>query len=235
MRKGQSVIRFLSPFLTGLNVSTLNIAQIPYAPLLDGRARLRAVDYEAADKARELRTELGLPFWDGALLSLQKLPSVPRGILQGAGFHQVITPSLREYPVEWLNAPNIRTLFGEAASRHSLVAVSSRVCTKDGKMLHIPMMDFHIAYSRRSTSVIKEVLSSLRAEGFLFASGKSYHFYGSSLFDVDELRRFLGRCLLYSPVVDRNWIAHQLIEGSCALRISPRAEYGGAPTLVCIV
>lgn len=42
---------------------------------------------------------------------------------------------------------------------------------------------------------------------------------------------FLGRALLFTPVVDGRWVAHQMIEGQCALRVSP----GNAQQIVPVV
>jgi hypothetical protein len=55
---------------------------------------------------------------------------------------------------------------------------------------------------------------------------------GWDLLPDESLVRFLGKVLLFAPIVDRAWVAHQLIEGACALRISSRAGYGGPPRLV---
>ncbi len=68
--------------------------------------------------------------------------------------------------------------------------------------------------------------------GFLLQSGESYHFYGKGLLDDRALVRFLGQALLLAPVIDRAWIAHQLIEGASALRISKKPSGSGEPVVV---
>ena len=78
-------------------------------------------------------------------------------------------------------------------------------------------------------------LKLLKQPGALLSSGKSYHFYGANLLTDEDLRIFLGRALLFAPITDKTWIAHQLIEGSCALRISSRKDYGGPPKIIAII
>ena len=46
------------------------------------------------------------------------------------------------------------------------------------------------------------------------------HFIGTKLIADSELTTFLGKLLMYNPIIDKSWIAHQLIEKYCALRIS---------------
>jgi hypothetical protein len=72
-------------------------------------------------------------------------------------------------------------------------------------------------------------------EGFLVETDKSYHFYGTKLLEEKELVEFLGRALLFAPIVDRAWISHQLIELCCALRISSRQPDGKPLAVIRLV
>jgi hypothetical protein len=47
-------------------------------------------------------------------------------------------------------------------------------------------------------------------------------YYGDAMLDDRGLTRFLARCLLFAPVIDRAWVGHQLLESACALRISAK-------------
>jgi len=72
-------------------------------------------------------------------------------------------------------------------------------------------------------------------KGFIVETDRSYHFYGAELLTGQEWSQFLGRALQFSPIVDRAWIAHQLIDLSCNLRIAPRLPDGKKLRVVAVV
>jgi hypothetical protein len=79
---------------------------------------------------------------------------------------------------------------------------------------------------------VKAVARSLGLHGYIAHSGKSYHFYGSDLMEGDHLMRMLAKALLFAPIVDRAWVAHQLVEKACGLRISPGKTYTQSPVVI---
>jgi hypothetical protein len=214
------------------NIAAFEIAALPFAPLVDERSCLTGEDVIVVERALQLRETLRLPFWDGVMLAASHAKVVPKGALIAAVFHQSLTEKVSRFQAATLSRSMLERLSTEAQTERKLLAVTSRVHLRDGTMLHIPMLDFHVAFSNHSTALVTEIISTLKFSGKLLRSGKSYHFYGNRLIEADEMRSFLGRFLLFEPIVDRAWIAHQLIEGACALRISPRAEYGGVPQVV---
>jgi hypothetical protein len=95
------------------------------------------------------------------------------------------------------------------------------------------MLDFRIRPSIENEQLAIDILHRLKRGGTLLNSGNSYHFYGNRLLRGDqELVKFLGRASLFSPFVDQRWIAHQLIEGACALRVSPGKSFKSPPKVV---
>ncbi len=142
-------------------------------------------------------------------------------VLEQALFHN--GPPLREFTVtrqEWAE-DRLRSLLNNSAQRHGILVVSSDVKLLGRGRAHIPMVDFHCPATAENRELAIRACSLIdRAGGYLLESGHSYHFYGKSLLKPDEFPAFLGRMLLLSPIVDRAWIAHQLIEGACPLRIS---------------
>ena len=109
-----------------------------------------------------------------------------------------------------------------SVQRHGILVVSSDVKLLSRERAHIPMVDFRCPATGKNRELAIRACSLIdQAGGYLLESGHSYHFYGKSLLKPDEFLAFLGRILLLSPIVDRAWIAHQLIEGACGLRISP--------------
>jgi hypothetical protein len=89
------------------------------------------------------------------------------------------------------------------------------------------MLDFSQAAAARALQLVKGVVETIGLTGYILESGRSYHFYGEQLLDDSQWLRFLAESLLFGPVVDRRWVAHQLIESASALRIS--AGPNGAP------
>ncbi|TCW48847.1 hypothetical protein EDC53_104212 [Phytobacter diazotrophicus] len=108
------------------------------------------------------------------------------------------------------------------------IAINSAVIMKNGEIKHIPLLDFKIPYKDKNTEIVKEVLLSLGAKGHIINSGKSYHFYGTSLFKKEELMKFLAYFILFHPISDKSWSVHQLLEESASLRITSK---NGQPPL----
>ena len=108
----------------------------------------------------------------------------------------------------------------------------SEVLRKDGTIAHVPMLDFHAFKSPANLRIVEVIAQRLLPEGsILLDSGESYHLYGTKLLSEENFRLFLARALLFAPIVDRAYVAHQLIEGRCALRLSP----GGGKITVPVV
>jgi hypothetical protein len=221
--------------LANPSIAALQFATLEFAPNLDKRAKLGDGDLVVVSQALELRSSLHLPFWDGIMLSAGNLEHVPVGALRAAAFHQGLEGKLKRITSKELTRARLTEETTNAAAAGRLLAVTSLVEMEDGSFKHLPMLDFHIGYSDSATKLVVEVIKSLESSGTLLKSGKSYHFYGGSLLSARELQAFLGRALLYTPIIDRAWTAHQIIEGRCALRISPRPEYGGAPSILTAI
>ena len=95
------------------------------------------------------------------------------------------------------------------------------------------MLDFHLPSGSENQATAVASLNAVRAgRGLLVESGKSYHFLGIDTVSSEELWAFLARALLLGPLVDRAWIAHQLLEGRCALRVSSRVGQANMPKVV---
>ena len=70
----------------------------------------------------------------------------------------------------------------------------------------------------------------MSGSGFILNSGNSYHYISKKLTTENGLLDFLGRAILYGPLTDVRWIAHQIIERSFTLRIG--MKNGTLPFLV---
>ncbi len=98
------------------------------------------------------------------------------------------------------------------------------------------MMDFRWVPSSKA---LDGILSALRTAGVrtgaILESGRSYHFYGFDLLDQGDWLQFMGKCLLIAPLTDSRYIAHRLIDGACALRITPDKNHPKVPTVAAFL
>jgi hypothetical protein len=203
-------------------IATLHVLEYPRVPSLQERSPLTPDDEELVAQASTLRERHRLPFWDSLLLSSFNRKSPPKSILAAARFHNGSRTTVHKIP-----AGEVTTLLQVNSPETTTAALSSLVRLNDGSRRHIPMLDFHCPSSAANLELATEVIRNLNATpGYLVESGKSYHFYGERLLVDSELTRFLASALLFSPIIDRAWIAHQLLEGFCGLRISGRAPFG---------
>jgi hypothetical protein len=193
---------------------------------------LTPAEWRVVERGLELRRQTNLPFWDSVLVSSFASDAAIDGILEAAAFHNASDAGLERFLPGDDVAGRLREHWGRSSGRDYL-AVSSSVECVDGTLAHIPLLDFHIPPSDHGLEVVKSALKYAEAgNGYILMSEKSYHFYGDDLLDERGLLRLLGRCLLFAPVIDRAWVAHQILESSCALRISPKASGGDPPRVV---
>jgi len=174
-----------------------------------------------------MHQETAVPFWDSVFLIAESDPSgLPSELARAAALHQTpVSDEIIEIGPTFMSAVERRL---STAEEDEIVCLSSKVLTHSGAEMHIPMLDFAARNGAAgSLQASRQVLNSLQVFGALLDSGRSYHFYGRRLMNSDQLRNFLGRSLLFAPLTDARWIAHQLISGSCALRIS--TGKGGLP------
>lgn len=132
--------------------------------------------------------------------------------------------------IEIPNNKDIANSF-EKLSLQDQMAVISVVITKEGERLHIPMLDFNLQRSLSNDLLVTSVLNNLHIDGgFILDSGRSYHFIGTKLLTWEKYSQMLYRALLLAPIVDDAWIAHQLMNGFAALRIS--RKYNRYPEVI---
>lgn len=121
-------------------------------------------------------------------------------------------------------------------SETTALALCSQCIDDSGLVKHLPMMDFRC---KPSDNNLKKVKSSLKAlgqkKGAILESGRSYHFYGFELMAQDEWVKYLSKCLLLAPISDTRYIAHRLIEGVGALRITASQSKPVIPFVVDLI
>lgn len=209
----QALVRQL-PQVTSLFV-------VPYrsAPDYENRIVGSARADEIMQRSRNRRAEQGTPFWDAVILEAMAIGPIEEIILDGALYHQSLGETLLEVSRKDVLGPGIVAIVEKAGIPYPW-AVLSRVCTEGGAENHLPMLDFRCLISGENLMSLQRVAGRLLdCPWVLIESEHSYHLLGASLMSDRELTKFFGRAILLGPLVDRNYVAHQLINGSAALRI----------------
>jgi hypothetical protein len=218
------------------DVLSCTFARLRVPPVMQNRlpdeSRLRPL----VRAALQLRNRYDFPFWDGLLLNSERDGVVPAEILDGATFHQPIGAALGTTVVQASELTRqIVDELGRDRLKGEIVVVLSKVELSNGRGAHVPMLDFALPRSSSNDKTVRAMLSRLGIPGVVLSSGNSYHFYGLRLFSNATMRKFLGSALLLSPLIDHRWVAHQLIEGQCALRVSPNGDPESWPQFVSLV
>ena len=202
-------------------------------PLLS-RSDLLPSDRDLIRAAWQQCSESGLPLWDSVMLRLTRSDQISGTILSQAMVHHGISRTQFSVMSDTF-ARKIREL-SESIPPGQMLAMCSEVQLKKGSTKHIPMIDFRCPVSPHSLQLVSKIARLLDiGKGFIVETDRSYHLYGAELLTGQEWSQFLGRALQFSPIVDRAWIAHQLIDMCCNLRIAPRLHEGKKLRVVAVV
>ena len=182
------------------------------------------------DPARDEHRRRGFGFWEFVLAAAVNTdPQTRRGLLEGALRHnsgEAIRVRLdREAFIEHLGAGE----YDDLPPRELVSFLSSVGIAGDDRRLHLPLLDLGVPCSPHGQASAVDALEALGLSGLLFESGRSYHFYGAETVAQPDLVSVLARAQLLSPIVDSRWVSHQLIDGTCGLRISTDSEKTPAP------
>lgn len=194
---------------------------------------------EVAEKARDLRRANfdDIPYWESILVAAS-LSQERFGFFVGEAIrHDPVREFSNrfEMSVGELTDGRLHEEIGKL-SDNSALALCSQCRSHDGSVRHIPMMDFRCLPSPENLERIRTILTGLgQKSGAIVESGRSYHFYGFELLDENEWTRFLARCLLLHPFTDARYIAHRLIGGTCALRITATTLKPKLPIVLDII
>lgn len=201
-------------------IKSLSFYEFGNYELIQNRINLiRPLD-KVFSNALAMRELYKLPFWDSFNVSLfdQKIDN----------FEFLNEINFQNKPIKKTEL-NREVLTKNKIDFQKYTGVCSLINSKSSG-LHIALLDFHVPPSIVNQQLCSEIIIHLNLKGFLLDSGKSYHFIGSEIIDYECLQKVLFNALLFSPIVDKSWIAHQLIQKYCCLRVTPK--YGRLPFLV---
>jgi hypothetical protein len=216
------------------SVKHLSLALIKRPRALQERLSLDGDDRALFRKALKIRNSTGIPFWNSLLLSSFSKERVGERLLSEVKFHQYLHG--QEILIKRSSILSDKLLNFEVSNSQELIpSVLSEVIIKQGEKRHFVFIDFHIPFSKRNTNLVVKVAKQLvNYPVFIIQSGASYHLIGTKLVTLEEFRGTLITALMYGPITDCAYIAHQLIENRAALRIFRGGHYNMIPRLVAI-
>ena len=199
--------------------------------LLQQRLALTTDENAILAKATALRGSSRLPFWEAVMLSCFGEPRDFTRLLQEATFHQSHVDSLLRISRDQVLLGRLTELMNTQPAGYHL-SFSSKIELGGEETKQLPLLDFHCPESVENDRLVSEVCKQLyRDTTLVFSSGESYHALGLDPLDEHGFRDFLTRSLLFAPIVDARYVAHQLLEGACALRLSNSANKPNRPRL----
>lgn len=231
---GLSAAEALSELLRNRpSISQVQLVAYEFAPLLQDRAPLTMAERSLVRRGLQVRHQLGLPFWDSLLAICSAEMQAPTGLLKAALFHQTREGTKTVLSRAEVRRGDVHRMLKSQPARGGL-ALSSGVSMNSGRRAHLPLLDLHYRLKSGPGNAIA-IAQLLLASGFVvLETGKSYHIWGTRPVTQNELVTFLGRALLLAPMVDRAFVAHQLLEGDCALRISAGSVNREVPRVVAV-
>ncbi len=207
-------------------ISTLQFKTYSPLPILEERlvsSKDEAVEriLEEASNLRTIASKNLFPYWESVLIAALATDKNEMFVREAAK-HDPNNEAIERFELS-VNDLVDGALQGriEALSENEVIALCSTCTLVDGSTRHIPMMDYRILPDSKSVCVVKEALNAIdRTNGVILKSGRSYHFYGFDLLRQNDWIKFLARSLLLAPLTDSRYIAHRLLEGAGALRIT---------------
>ncbi len=205
-------------------IDSINIFKYTPPPLLQDRVTLGERAEKLLLQTENLARMYGVPFWDGLLLAGVKIGSVPNEIFDGLEFALPESELIRSLSRSELENNVLDGILLDDKSDQWL-SIMSKVKLKNGNFAHVPLMDFRCSVSPTNQDIVTNIAKRILPNGgYILNSGASYHLVGNSTLSEAQLIDFLAASLLYSPIVDRLYVAHHVRRRWLAWR---RRPHGG--------
>lgn len=212
-------------------ISAVILSKYTPPPLLQDRVKLNEVEKKFISDSMIIRNKYNLPFWNSIMLNSFGKDASAQKILKEALFHKTnhggdIIISRKE-----IDNGKIDTI-SQSTDDNFWLSVTSEVKIQSESM-HLPLLDFHCPKCNSNDSIVIEVSKLLFPDGFIvLGSEKSYHCYGLILVSEQKLLDILAKALLFNPIIDGAYIAHQILERRCCLRISKGGKQKKQPIAI---
>ena len=205
-------------------IEKLNFVELKGSGIIQDSMETNAGEKMQIELAMDIRSRYHFTFWDCLCSTFINNEGYSKRLLDCVYHHnhndEVISIPREQY-----------SQIDQLLDREKKYAILSRVLFMDKKVYHLPMIDFHCDSTEKNVQLAEDLIEILEiGAGYLLDSGESFHFIGTQLINEMEFGPYLGKLIMYSPIIDKSWIAHQLIEGSCALRVTQKKEV--LPTVI---
>ena len=216
-------------------IEQVHLARFESVVPLRERARFSPSDLVILGRARRSSRRSSTPFPESLLGSVIQEEKVPDSLLNAVLFHRSVGPAKFGVKAEELTTTMLHEM-AKGLGPGAMLTMCSEVRLKGDEVKHVPMLDFSCPRSARNLSVVSKISDLLNiGPSFVVETENSYHCYGSQLLTWAEYCKVLSRATLLSPVVDRIWVAHQIVDSCAALRITSHASQGGFLKVVAAV
>jgi hypothetical protein len=205
---------------SNIEVKNIYLHYFPTPKGIEDRVKFGTIERQQFNNAIQIKEAAKISFWESLMLSFFNREHFSEDIL-----HQMLNHHTRrdKFPVG-----REEVLDGYLEQYRDLndnVAINSKVQMNDGKIKHLVLLDFHIPATPLNQKVVESVLYSFNlSNGYLLKSGKSYHYVSNFVVSKIRLNQILNRSLFYSPIIDKYWVAHQLMDKSCSIRITRKDD-----------
>lgn len=211
-----------------------NIAVFTYRflPKLQDRSETAPQDSILFKRAGEMAISMGIQFHESAILTAFAEGKFNPNFLDTLCMANPKVPDRRWLSRNDVAAGKLQSLALETLPPDAL-SVTSEVQSQSGSLLHFPMCDLRCAVTPMNQEQAIQLGNYLLPQGgLLLVSSESYHLLGTKVVSYNELIRFFGLCLMFSPIIDRMYVAHHLIRGYGSLRISKNRNSDHVPIVV---
>ncbi len=199
------------------NVVAITVCRYETPPLLQQRINPTVFEQEIITAALSIRGETRIPFWEAVFAACIKAGRCTDPLLDATMFHNGPGDPTR-VTVGELQSQGLQR-FVDSGQRN--VGLASLVELENSDTHHLALMDFHCSINEENTEIVAAVCRRLMPLGFfLLDSGDSYHACGIALLTANERLEYLARSLLFAPIVDVAYVAHQLLQSMSSIRIS---------------
>ena len=162
-----------------------------------------------------IRKDVGFSFWESLMSTFTNNHKPNFGLLEDALFHNTNTNIVS------FSSNDVSKIEQFIIDNQSNNLAFLSITSTDGLYNQLPLIDFHITPSKANQVIVEFMLEKLELNsGFLVNSGESYHFLSKKLVSQEHFEQLLAKMIFFTPIVDRNWVVHQLIEKKSALRIT---------------
>ena len=215
-------------------LEAIAVMQFRLPPSIQTRVQLTEKELEIASKAAIIRKNSWFSYLEILLELSAKADFIAEGLLDAVNYHQRHSKERTWFRKEQILAGELVRISSAEELKYP-VALCSKVRTKENDQLHIPLLDFHVEKTVMAFEMVKRITRTLFGSDFIIlATNRSFHSIGLTLKHDNEFRQVLARSILFAPIVDNAYVAHQLIEGEASLRISKNEPNGQAPVVIAL-